>query len=121
MRKIIVILLGVLILGVAGYFTAMYYATFSDGFRSGELIKISHKGIVFKTWEGELSQGISGAQIFRFSILDSQQDVIKQMEDLQGDYVKVTYIERYTTFPWWGDTKYFVTKVEQEDSPFKMK
>jgi hypothetical protein len=121
MRKIIVIVLGLVILGLAGYFTVMYYATFSDGFRSGELIKISHKGIVFKTWEGELSQGISGAQIFKFSILDSQKDVIKQMEDLQGDYVKVTYIERYATFPWWGDTKYFVTKVEQEDSPFKMK
>jgi hypothetical protein len=121
MRKIILIFVGVLVLGLSGYFTVMYYATFSEGFRSGELIKISHKGMAFKTWEGELSQGIAGAQIFKFSIMDSEAGVIKQMEDLQGDYVKVTYVERYRTFPWWGDTKYFVTKVEQEDSPFKMK
>ena len=121
MRKIIVLLVGLLIIGFAGYFTVMYYATFSEGFRSGELIKISHKGMAFKTWEGELSQGIAGAQIFKFSIMDSEAGVIKQMEYLQGDYVKITYVERYTTFAWWGDTKYFVTKVEKEDSPFKVK
>jgi hypothetical protein len=121
MRKVIVVLLGVVLIGFASYFAVMYYATFSEGFRSGELIKISHKGMVFKTWEGELSQGIAGAQIFKFSILDSEPGVIKQMEDLQGDYVKITYVERYTTFAWWGDTKYFVTKVEKEDSPFKVK
>jgi hypothetical protein len=36
---------------------------------------------------------------------------------MQGQYVKVTYIERYKTFPWWGDTKYFVTEVQKEKSP----
>ncbi|WP_394757955.1 6-phosphogluconate dehydrogenase [Flavobacterium sp.] len=121
MRKIIFILVALIILGISGYFTVMYYATFSEGYRSGELIKISNKGIVFKTWEGELSQGIAGAQIFKFSVMDSEEKVIQQMKDLQGEYVKVTYVERYRTFPWWGDTKYYVTEVEKEDSPFKVK
>lgn len=121
MRKIIFILVALIILGISGYFTVMYYATFSEGYRSGELIKISNKGMVFKTWEGELSQGIAGAQIFKFSVMDSEEKVIKQMKDLQGEYVKVTYVERYRTFPWWGDTKYYVTEVEKEDSPFKVK
>jgi hypothetical protein len=26
--------------------------------------------------------------------------------------VKLTYKERFATFPWWGDTKYFVIKAE---------
>jgi hypothetical protein len=121
MRKIIFILVALIILGISGYFTVMYYATFSEGYRSGELIKISNKGMVFKTWEGELSQGIAGAQIFKFSVMDSEEKVIQQMKDLQGEYVKVTYVERYRTFPWWGDTKYYVTEVEKEDSPFKVK
>jgi hypothetical protein len=121
MRKIILIILATLILGIGGYFTTMYYATFSEGYRSGELIKISHKGMLFKTWEGELSQGISGAQIFKFSIMDSEEKIITEMKELQGEYVKVTYIERYRTFPWWGDTKYYITEVEKEDSPFKVK
>lgn len=103
------------------YFLVVYNATYSQGFRAGELIKISHKGMVFKTWEGELSQGISGAQIFQFSILDSDQQVIDQMKVLEGNYVKVTYVERYSTFPWWGDTKYFITSVTKENSPFKIK
>ena len=121
MRKIIGIALFVLVIGFAGYFTVIYYATFSQGFRSGELIKISNKGMAFKTWEGELSQGISGAQIFAFSVLDSDTKVIEDLKKMQGQYVKVTYIERYNTFAWWGDTKYFVTEVVQENSPFKIK
>ena len=121
MRKFIAIAILIFVLIVSGYFTVMYYATFSEGYRSGELIKISSKGIGFKTWEGELSQGISGAQIFAFSVMDSDEKVIEDLKTLQGKYVKVTYMERYKTFPWWGDTKYFVTEVVQEDSPFKVK
>ena len=121
MRKIIGIVVAVLAIGIAIYFTVMYYATFSEGIRSGELIKISNKGMVFKTWEGELSQGIAGAQIFKFSILDSDEKIIAQMKDMQGEYVKVTYIERYRTFPWWGDTNYYIKEVAKEDSPFKVK
>jgi hypothetical protein len=120
MRKFIVIFLLILLVGFAGYFTTMYYATFSEGYRSGELIKISSKGVAFKTWEGEISQGLSGAQIFAFSVMDSEKKVIDDLKTLQGKYVKVTYIERYKTFPWWGDTKYFVTEVVTEDSPFKI-
>ena len=121
MKKIFLILVATVIIGISGYFAVVYYASFSEGFRSGELIKISNKGMVFKTWEGELSQGIAGAQIFQFSVLDSEQKVIQQMKDLQGEYVKVTYVEKYATFPWWGDTTYFVTEVVIEDSPFKVK
>jgi hypothetical protein len=121
LRKTILITITAIILVLVGYFAILYYATFSEGYRSGELIKISHKGVIFKTWEGELSQGIAGAQIFKFSIMDSDEKIIGQMKDLQGEYVKVTYVERYKTFSWWGDTKYFITAVEKEDSPFKVK
>jgi hypothetical protein len=38
-------------------------ATYSEGVRSGELTNLVPR-ICFKTWEGEISQGISGAQIF---------------------------------------------------------
>ncbi len=121
MRRIFIYILVTLILALSAYFTFIYVATYSEGVRAGELIKVSHKGVVFKTWEGELSQGISGAQIFSFSVLDSDKEVITKLQTMQGQYVKVTYIERYKTFPWWGDSKYFVTKVEKEKSPFNLK
>lgn len=90
---------------------------YSEGTRAGELIKFSNRGVIIKTWEGEISQGISGAQIFQFSVLDQNTEVIQQLKDYQGEYVKLTYIERFGTFVFWGDTKYFVTKVERSSSP----
>ena len=103
---------------IVGYFTFIYYVPYSEGVRSGELIKISHKGYVVKTWEGEISQGISGAQIFQFSVMDNQPEAIEKLKNLQGKFVKVDYIERYKTFFWWGDTRYFITDVTEDKSPF---
>ena len=117
MRKILFILISVVLLGIAGYFAFVYYVPFSEGYRSGELIKFSRKGVIAKTWEGEISQGISGAQIFEFSVEDGQKEVIEKLKDFQGKYVKVTYTERYSPFFWLGDTKYFIIEVEQEKSP----
>lgn len=121
LRKILFYLILITTVISISYFTFIYYATYSEGVRSGELIKFSNKGYAFKTWEGEISQGISGAQIFKFSVLDSKKDVIQGLKDLQGQYVKVNYIERYRTFPWWGDSHYFIISVEKEKSPFNFK
>ncbi|MEP2060037.1 6-phosphogluconate dehydrogenase [Maribacter litoralis] len=117
MKKIVsLFLLGIVVIG-ALYYAFIYFVTFSEGVRSGELIKISHKGVLVKTWEGEISQGISGAQIFSFSVLDKDKEVIEKLQEYQGQYVKVNYVERYTTFFWLGDTKYFITEVHPEKSP----
>jgi hypothetical protein len=118
MRKILGIITGVIILSIVCYFTFLYYATYSEGVRSGQLIKFSHKGVAFKTWEGELSQGLSGAQIFTFSVLDKDTKVVSDLKELEGQYVKLSYVERYKTFPWWGDTKYFIIEVKKETSPY---
>lgn len=117
MRKFIFIGLVALLSTFFGWYAFVFKVPYSEGFRSGELIKISHKGVLFKTWDGEISQGISGAQIFPFSVLDDDHEVIEELKGLQGQYVKLTYIERYRTFYWWGDSKYFVTKVEKDQSP----
>lgn len=116
-KKIVFYLMLFLVLGTAAYVSFIYYVPYSEGVRSGELIKISNKGYLVKTWEGEISQGISGAQIFQFSVEGGKSEIIQQLKDLQGKYVKVEYIERYRTFFWWGDTRYYVTKVEKENSP----
>lgn len=117
MKKILFIILGALLAIYLSYFAFAYYVPYSEGTRSGELIKFSHKGVTFKTWEGELSQGISGAQIFSFSVLDKNEEVIRKLKEFEGSYVKLTYIERYTTFLFWGDTRYFITEVERIPSP----
>ena len=117
-RKILVYGILAIVLAASAYIAALYYATFSDGIRTGELIKFSHKGYIFKTWEGELSQGLLGSQKFAFSVMDNQPEVIEQMKANQGKFVKIEYIERYGTFSWWGETNYYITKVTPEKSPY---
>ncbi|QQX76543.1 MULTISPECIES: 6-phosphogluconate dehydrogenase [Aequorivita] len=117
MKKILFIILGSLLALYLLYFAFVYFVPYSEGTRAGELIKFSHKGVVVKTWEGEISQGISGAQIFSFSVLDQEKDVIEKLKEYQGNYVKVSYVERFTTFFFWGDTKYFINDVVKEQSP----
>jgi len=94
------------------YIIFIYFVTFSEGYRAGELIKISKRGLLFKTWEGRLSQGVSEEQQFNFSVQKSDTKVLQDLKDFQGKKVKVTYIERFGTFFWLGDTKYYVKEVE---------
>ncbi len=115
MKKILFSFIGIVALGLVLYFAAIYFITYSEGYRAGELVKFSHKGVLFKTWEGEISQGVSEAQIFTFSVENKEKEVIKLLQDFQGKNVKLTYKERFGTFPWLGDTKYFITKVEKTE------
>ncbi len=118
MKKVVALILLVLLVATTAYYSVVYYLHFSEGYRAGELIKISHKGVIFKTWEGEISQGVSEAQRFVFSVEEKETEVIDKLKSLQGKQVNLTYIERFNTFPWLGDTKYYITKVdmvEQKD------
>jgi len=115
-KTLALIILGILLL-FSIWFAFVYYASYSEGTRSGELIKFSKKGTFIKTWEGEISQGISGAQIFKFSVEDKNDYLIQQLQRLQGRYVKVKYRERYSKISWLGDTKYFITDINEEPSP----
>ncbi len=117
MKKILFIILGAILMLLLAYYAFVSFVPYSEGTRAGELIKFSNKGVIFKTWEGEISQGISGAQIFTFSVLDQEAAVIEKLKEYQGKYVNVTYEERFDTFLFWGDTKYFIEDVTLETSP----
>lgn len=91
--------------------------TYSEGTRSGVLTKVSKKGYVFKTFEGELNVGglnqgdgtIMPASIFKFSV--SGEDIYNQLEKEQGKKVVLHYKERIKSFFWQGETNYFIQKV----------
>jgi uncharacterized protein YxeA len=114
MKKFLLKLLGVAVLVLIAYSLFIYYAKYSEGIRAGELIKFSHKGVVIKTWEGEISQGVSEGQMFKFSVEGNKKEVIDDLQRLQGKYVKLHYFERFSSFVWLGDTVYFITKVEED-------
>ena len=114
MKIITKIIIGIIIILIS-YFCFLYFAHYSEGVRAGELVKFSSKGVIIKTWEGEISQGVSESQFFKFSVEDSEKQVIEDLNNLQGMYVKLHYFERYKSLFWLGDTKYFITKVEKTD------
>ena len=114
MIKFLIKALITIVLIIGAYFCFIYFVTYSEGVRAGELVKFSKKGVMFKTWEGEISQGVSEAQRFEFSVEDNEKQVINDLNRLQGKFVKLSYFERYKTFFWLGDTKYFITKVEED-------
>ena len=99
----------------------IYYANYSDGFRAGVPIKVSHKGKIFKTYEGELneggltnsSEGVLPAK-WQFSIKSSDDEVREKLNQAieQNKRVKVYYKEKYAKLFWLGDTKYFVYEVQ---------
>jgi hypothetical protein len=115
------LIFGVLIL--LAVFAFLYFATYETGVMAGRVLRISEKGMMFKTYEGKLSLESFGAlkgaspiaETFDFSVEPSEKEVIKQLEEvaLKGERVNLHFKKRYTTFPWRGDTKYFVVRVER--------
>ena len=110
----------VLLIGGAIFWWKFYYNFGDDGQRTGLLQKFSHKGNVFKTYEGELvlSSIASSANVavasekFLFSV--ENDSIAKMMQQLDGKRVKVHYLEKNGTLPWRGDSKYIVDEVRAE-------
>jgi hypothetical protein len=113
-KKIIGITIAVLVLVPTLVMTFLYQGSYSTGIRAGIITKISHKGYLFKTWEGELNLGMQQAP-WAFSVDSGEREVIKVLEDAAqtGERVKLHYEEKFVQFSWRGDTKYFVTRVER--------
>ncbi|WP_291726050.1 hypothetical protein [Bernardetia sp.] len=114
-KSISLITIAVILLLFFGVGSFIYFGTFSNGDRAGVVIKVSQRGYLFKTWEGEMNLNDQGNTIekFEFSVEDDQTKVIEDLKDaaLTGERVRISYVERYRTFAWRGDTKYFITNV----------
>lgn len=115
------LIIAFLLLAAAVYWK--YFFTYSEGYRTGLLQKFSHKGTLFKTYEGELilSSIRSQANVaiasekFFFSVPDK--NVAKTLEKLQGHFITVRYKMKNGALPWRGDSWYLVDSVKIETQP----
>ena len=87
--------------------------TYAVGERAGYVQKISKKGWLCKTWEGELAMAnLPGTmpQIFSFTVRNDS--IAGVLEKNAGKQVSVSY-EQHRGIPTscFGETEYFVTKV----------
>ena len=97
-------------------------ACYSEGIRTGVLQKITKKGFVFTSVEGELAvagsqvssnkYGVTGGNVFKFSITDVNAANTAFQASEQGKAVSVAYCQSIVNWNWvFQDSKYTVTKV----------
>lgn len=106
-------LIGVPTLALVAWSYAALAYTYSAGNRVGFVQKLSNKGYVCKTWEGELQiSNIPGSAptLFAFTVRDDS--VARAIEAVMGKQVELQY-EEHPGVPLscFGETAYFVVGV----------
>jgi hypothetical protein len=102
----------ILVLVLAFCIYWFFYNSYSKGERTGVLIKITHKGNIFKTDEGEMwlsCRQMTNPEKFYFSVASDSISIL--LKNLQDECVQLTYTQYRASLPWRGDTKYIVTGV----------
>lgn len=117
-------LITIITLVVLALASLLIYAnfTYSEGARNGTVVKLSKKGVMFKTWEGQLNLGAfmpgnnnsTPTNVWEFSVPKGNKDVLDKIDKSieKGKRVKLHYKEKLITLPWRGDTKYMIYKVD---------
>jgi hypothetical protein len=94
--------------------------SYSTGTRTGIVIKLSQKGVLFKTYEGELNLGgisegdgtIMPNRIWKFSVERNNVTIYDAITQAEGKHVRLYYKEVLKNFFWQSDTPYLIEKVE---------
>jgi hypothetical protein len=115
--------IGIVVVVLIAVFAFNYWGVYERGVMAGKVLRITKKGVMFKTYEGKLNLETFGAlknaspiaESFDFSVEKSNKEIIQQLEEvaLSGERVNLHFVKRYVAFPWRGDTKYFAEKIER--------
>jgi hypothetical protein len=115
-----------IVIVLAGAFAFMYWGVYESGVMAGKVLRITEKGVMFKTFEGKLNLETFGAlkgaspiaESFDFSVERTDTEVIETLQKvaLTGERVNLHFKKRYIKVPWRGETKYFATRVERADN-----
>jgi len=93
--------------------------SYSNGERAGYVQKLSHKGWLCKTWEGEMalvSMPGTVAEKFYFSVRDDQ--LATRINQSIGQRVALSY-EQHIGVPssCFGETQYFISDIKSVEEP----
>ncbi len=111
--KRLLLILVVLALLVAAYFAVVLNWNYSTGERAGWVQKLSHKGWLCKTWEGELSMvSMPGATPEKFAFTVKDDAIAEQINRVMGKRVSLHYEEKVgLPTSCFGETRYYVGSV----------
>ena len=109
------VLLVLVLLGAlgAGYFWAMLHWSYSTGERAGWVQKLSRKGWVCKTWEGEMAMvSMPGSMSEKFAFTVRERAVTDEINKVMGRRVTLHYEEKVgLPTSCFGETRHYVTGV----------
>lgn len=119
MRKILFGLIALILIISGPFVYVKYFYTYSEGYRAGLLQKFSHKGNLFKTYEGEMilssvvgNQNVAiASEKFFFSVTDK--NLANHLDTIQGQMVIVHYNQKNGALFWKGESEYIVDSVKQ--------
>ena len=114
-RTIILLIVLIPVVVIALWIWVALGYTYASGERAGYVQKISKKGWLCKTWEGELAMAnLPGTmpQIFSFTVRNDS--IANVLEQTIGKQVSVTY-EQHRGLPTscFGETEYFISRVNR--------
>jgi len=115
-RRASVLIVSVIVAAIvlfALYTALVLHWSYSEGERAGYLQKLSRKGWLCKTWEGEiLLSSMPGAIPERFAFTVRDEAVVKQLQAAMGQRVQLSYAQ-HVGLPTscFGETSYFVERA----------
>ena len=113
MLKLLIGLLGLAVGGLAGFAWLMLHWSYSDGERAGYVQKLSRKGWLCKTWEGEMAMvTMPGTVSEKFAFTVPENAVAAKINASVGKRMALHYEQhRWIPSTCFGETEYFVTGV----------
>jgi hypothetical protein len=118
-RSLLVLLAVLVLLALAWVWLALSWS-YSEGERAGYVQKLSSKGWICKTWEGEIAMvTMPGAIPEKFEFTVREESVAQQINALAGKRVVLHYRQhKFVPTSCFGETEYFVVGVrEMHDGP----
>ncbi|MCX8099032.1 MAG: hypothetical protein N3F11_08565 [Casimicrobiaceae bacterium] len=97
----------------AGYLYLMWQWSYSTGEQVGVVQKLSKKGWICKTWEGELNMVVlPGSLPEKFAFTVWSDEVAAEINRLAGRRVRLHYEEKVgLPTSCFGDTRHYITRV----------
>jgi hypothetical protein len=113
--KIAIGLIVAIALSIAAYFWLALSWSYSTGERAGWVQKLSKKGWICKTWEGELSMiSMPGTVPEKFPFTVRDETVADRINQVMGKRVTLHYEEKVgLPTSCFGETRYYVTRVAE--------
>jgi hypothetical protein len=115
LKNVFLVLLA-LSVALAGYFAVALNWSYSSGERAGWIQKLSHKGWLCKTWEGEVAlvslPGSATVEKFQFTVRDDA--IAAELAKVMGKRVTLHYEQKFgLPTSCFGETRHYVTAVTE--------